>query len=305
MKTILISVVLVFAALFGKSQVWAPPGATWHYDWVEMATDGFAKVQYVKDSIVGGKLCKVLKIEEHTYNWITQTYNNSVIGYEYTWLDNEVVYYYRYNQFFKLYDFNSISGSSWEVAGWNQNNPCDSAGSIIVDSTGTTTINSFSLKYLKVSPGQNSDWEFPDKIIERIGCLGYMFPLPNCIIDIPGPGQLRCYYDDEFGLYQLTGFPPSCDYIIGVDENRERKNDIKIYPVPTVSTFTFEMNRPEKGNLFIQIFDVLGNKIKEIETGKMKLVIDIQNFKEGVYFLVAIDQDGFIFSQKIIKTGTF
>ena len=301
MKTVLISALFLIFSCSIKAQVWAPSGATWHYDWVEMATDGYAKVQYVFDSIVGGHLCKVLKIEKHTYNWITQNYDNSIIGYEYTYLDNSIVYYYRYDQFFKLYDFNSISGSSWEVAGWNQSNPCDSTGSIIVDSAGMTTINSFQLTFLKVSPGPNSEWEYMDKIIERIGCMGYMFPVPNCVVDIPGPGQLRCYYDNEFGLYQRPGFPSSCDYITGVEKIHPVSSHFKIYPIPTVSTITFEMNRQVEGEIFIDFFDILGNKIKEIETNKMKLVIDISNFDEGVYFVTVTNQSGFIWRQKIIK----
>jgi len=285
MKTILLSFSLLFGSLLIRAQVWAPPGAVWHYDWVEWATDGYARVQYINDSMVGGKLCKVLKIEKHTYNWLSHTYSNGILGYEYTYLENNIVYYYRYGQFFKLYDFNSSAGDSWEVAGWDQDNPCDSTGTIVVDSTGITNINSFSLKYLRVSPGQNSEWEFYDKIIERIGCLGYMFPGPNCAIDIPGPGMLRCYYDDEFGLYQRTGYPPACDYITGLDTKYQESNLVKIYPVPASSNITIEINSHINGNMLIEITDILGNRIKHIETNKAKLILDIEDLKAGIYFI--------------------
>jgi hypothetical protein len=293
MKTLILSVSILFFSLLAEAQVWAPSGATWHYDWVEMATDGYAKVEYINDSIVGGKLCKVLKIEKHTYNWITHTYSNGVLGYEYTYLENNIVYYYRYGQFFKLYDFNSIAGNSWEVAGWEQDNPCDSTGIIVVDSTGITNINSFSLKYLCVSPGQNSEWEFYFKIIERIGCLGYMFPGPNCAIDIPGPGQLRCYYDDEFGLYQRTGFPPACDYITGVDNNHHGSNDIKIYPVPASSTLTVETTNQIRGDFIIVISDILGREIMTLKTNNVKFVINTESLKDGIYLLKYSDKKYF------------
>jgi len=133
MKKILLFVLLMLTTLANKAQVWAPSGATWHYDWIEMAVDGYAAIQYINDSTVGGKVCKVLRIERHTYNWITHTYSNSVLGYEYTYLENNIVYYYRYGQFFKLYDFSANAGNSWEVAGWEQGSPCDSTGSIVVD----------------------------------------------------------------------------------------------------------------------------------------------------------------------------
>jgi hypothetical protein len=301
MKTILFSVLLLFASLLTKAQVWAPSGATWHYDWIEMAVDGYIKIQYINDSVVGGKLCKILQVERHTYNWTTQSYYNGVLGYEFTYYENNIVYYYRYGQFFTLYDFNSIGGSSWEVAGWEQNPPCDSTGLINVDSAGMTTINAFPLKYLKTSPGLNSNWEFYDKIIERIGSLGYMFPGPNCAIDIPGPGQLRCYYDDAFGLYQRSGFPPACDYIIGVDNKIPEGNLIKIYPVPASTFLTIEIDDRIQGKMTIELSDVYGKKIRHFETDQAKLVIRINEIGNGIYFIKATNQSGLIYTQKVIK----
>lgn len=302
MRTALLCLLFLAASFPAGAQVWAPAGAAWHYDWVEMATDGYAKIQYVTDSVVGGRLCKILKVEKHTYNWLTHTYSDGVLGYEYTFLENDVVYYYRYGRFFTLYDFSSAPGNSWEVAGWEQNNPCDSTGSIVIDSTGMTTLNSVSLKYLRVSPGQNSEWEFMDKILERIGSLGYMFPGPNCMVDIPGPGQLRCYYDDAFGLYQRPGFPPACDYITGTGNNHGSAGDVRIYPVPASSAVTVEFARHPGGVLRVAISDISGQKIKKIDTKKTKFDIDIDDLGEGIYLITITDQDGFTWHRKIIKS---
>ena len=299
-KSILLCLVLL-QSLITNAQVWAPLGATWYYDWVEMAVDGYAQIRYVNDSMVGGKLCKTLQVEQHTFNWITQTFTHAVIGQEYTYLENNIVYYYRYGQFYKLYDFNSGAGSYWIVAGWDQNNPCDSLGSIVVDSTGSIIINSFPLKYLRVSPGPYSEWEFMDKIIERIGSLGYMFPGPNCVVDIHGPGELRCYYDDSFGLYQRSGFPPNCDYIVGMNDISKENNWLKIYPVPAPTVITVEINKPIKGKIMIVISDTEGNIIRNIESAETKLAINIEDLPSGMYFAKVISGDD-IKSVKIIKS---
>jgi len=153
-----------------------------------------------------------------------------------------------------------------------------------------------------VSPGQNSQWEFYAKILERIGSLGYMFPGPNCLTDIAGPGMLRCYYDNEFGLYKRSGFPPTCDYITGIADDL-RKNDVKIYPVPTSSTLTIEVTELYKGDLRIEISNSLGCSLRSFYTDKLKSVINLEDLTEGLYFITISNHNGYRWSQKIIKNA--
>jgi hypothetical protein len=302
MKLFLLSFLLIFSSSLSMAQVWAPPGATWHYDWAQMWFSGYVEIQYTGDSVIEGKSCKILKKERHSYDWVNHIYETSLLGYEYTYMENNVVYYYRFGKFFKLYDFNASPTSSWEVAGWDQSSPCDSNGSIVTVNTGMTNINNYSFKYLAVSPGLNSDWGFSsDTIIERIGSLGYMFPEPGCVVDLSEGGQLRCYYDDSFGLFE-RGSSPSCDYITGVDKINMAGNLIKIYPVPANSVITLEIDKRKKGKTKIEIFDIFGNRMKKIETDERKLIIDIEALKSGIYIIVVKDQSGFIWRQKIIKT---
>jgi len=301
MKTLLLSLLLYFASSLTMAQVWAPSGATWHYDWAAMWYSGYVKIKYIGDTIVDGKSSKILIKERFTYDWVNHIYSNNVIGYEYTYLENNIVYYYRYGQFFKLYDFNSVANDSWKVAGWDLSHPCGDTAIVVVDSTGFTTINSISLRYLKVSPGPNSYWAFSsDTIIERIGSLGYMFPEPTCLVDVYEGGPLRCYYDDSFGLYE-RGSAPACDYITGLADNHPERNFFKVYPVPATSIIILEFTRQVKGKMMIEIFDILGNKMKNIETDKVKLIIDVEDLKSGIYFISVTDQSGFIWKQKIIK----
>lgn len=283
------------------AQVWAPSGATWYYDYVNFWVSGYVKIQYTGDSTVGGKSCKVLKKELDRYDWLNHIYSQNIIGYEFTYQENNIVFYYRYGQFFKLYDFNSIINDSWKVAGWDSSQLCGDTAIVVVDSTGFTTISSISLKYLKISPGPNSYWAFSsDTIIERIGCLGYMFPEPTCVVDLFEGGSLRCYYDDSFGLYE-RGSAPACDYITGVEDNHPERNFFNVYPVPATSIITLEFTKPVKGMRMIEIFDILGNRMKKIVTDKVNLIIDVEDLKSGIYFISVMDQSGLNLKQKIIK----
>ena len=313
MKKLFFVFIILVVSLLIKAQVWAPTGATWHYNWVEMAESGYVKIQYASDSIVGGKLCKVLKKERYSYDWINQIYSGGVIGYEYTYFENNTVYYYRYGQFFKLYDFTATSGSSWEVAGWDPPFVCDSTGTIIVDSVGTTIINSFSLNYLNISPGSTSEWSLGERIIERIGSLGYMFPEPICVADVYEGGSLRCYYDDSFGLYQIPGYAHTCDYITRIDKNPHRRSDIKIYPIPASSTITIEINNQGKDNLIIelphnngeielQLFDLTGRlqSTTYITLNQEKALINVSTLKPGIYLLKITDGEMMIGVKKVV-----
>ena len=301
MKTNFLFFLCLFAILSTEAQVWAPSGATWHYDWASMWYSGYVKVNYTGDTIVDGKSCKILKKERFTYDWVNHIYSNNVIGYEYTYLENNIVYYYRYGKFFKLYDFNSVTNDSWKVAGWDSSHPCGDTAIVVVDTIGLTMLNSFSLKYLTVSPNQNATWAFSsDTIIERIGSLGYMFPEPICVVDLYEGGALRCYYDDSFGLFE-RGSAPACDYITGVEDYHQERNFFNVYPVPATSIITLEFTKHIIGKTMIEIFDILGNRMKAITTDKIKLIIDIEDLKSGIYFISVTDQIGFSMKQKIIK----
>ena len=301
MKTIFLFLSLVFVSTISMAQVWAPAGATWHYDYVNFWVTGYVEIQYSADTIITGKTCKILTKKLHSYDFIQHTYSTSLIGYEYTYEENNIVYYYRYGQFFKLYDFNAMPGGSWVIAGWNSPQPCDSMAVVDVDSTGLTTINSDSLKVLKISPEQNATWAFSsDSILERIGSLGYMFPEPTCVVDLFEGGSLRCYYDNSFGLYE-RGAAPNCEYITGTDNIIPEKEIAKVYPLPATTSMTIELSKQPKGNVHIELLDLTGNRIRTIETDNTKVEIYLGDLRAGIYFILVRDQGDLVWTRKIIK----
>lgn len=303
MKKILLSALLLGMTLTASTQVWAPAGATWHYDYAQMWVSGYVKIQYVSDTTIAGKSCQVLKKELHTYDWLNNTFSNSVMGYDYTYLEDNIVYCYRFGQFYTLYDFNAVTGNSWQVPGWDGSwgSPCDTTGTVVVDSTGTTTINGFPLKYMYTSPQEGSGWSFYDRIVERIGHLGYMFPEPICIVDVSEGGPLRCYYDDAFGLYTRPGFEEACDFIVGIDDIRSAERAFTVYPLPAGSAITVDITAPVKGDVFAEISDITGKYIIRITSSTPKFDVDINGLKEGLYFIRLSDREGVIGIRKIIK----
>lgn len=304
MKKILLSALFLGLALTASTQVWAPAGATWHYDYVNFWVEGYIQIQYVGDTTIAGKPCQVLKKEAHTYDWLNHTFSNSEMGYDYTYSENNIVYCYRFGQFFTLYDFNAVTGNTWQVPGWDGSwgSPCDTTGTVVVDSTGMTNINGFPLKYIWTSPAEGSGWSFYDKIVERIGHFGYMFPEPICIVDVFEGGPLRCYYDDEFGLYTRPGFDKPCDFIVGINDAQPRESAFSIYPIPAETFVTIDIKIPVKGSVVAEISDITGKIIKTIKTSGSKINFDISGLKDGLYFIRISDKDGVIGIQKMIKS---
>ena len=303
MKTILFFTLFFLGVAFTQAQVWAPAGATWHYDYAQMWVNGYVKIQYTGDTTIAGKVCKILKKELYTYDYLHNTYSNSLLGFEYTYLENSIVYYRRYGAFYKLYDFNATVSNTWTVAGWDPP-VCDSTGTVVVDSIGQTIINGFSLKFFVTSEAPNNYWGFGIyRVIERIGSQGYMFPEPSCVVDISEGGPLRCYYDDTFGLYQRPGFPPECDYITSIDPVQRQREEVKIYPIPTSSSIKIDFSSMRKETRSIVLSDLLGNLLKTMQTEKPKVVMDLSSLNEGLYFVRISNSSGATEVMKIVKSG--
>lgn len=187
-----------FILLFlnSSAQIWSPPGATWYYSYSSNLKEGYVEIKYIGDTIILGKGAKILQKKRYTYNF-PGVYDTTLIGYEYTLIENNIVYYFRFGQFYKLYDFNSFAGDKWVVAGYGLNGLCDTLQEIKVDSIGLTNINGFNLKYQRINT-KLTVWSLGSKLIERIGCIdSYMFPeLNQCIVDLNEGGPLRCYYGE-------------------------------------------------------------------------------------------------------------
>lgn len=76
-------------------------------------------------------------------------------------------------------------------------------------------------------------------------------------------------------------------------------DDPKAYPNPFKSKITI----PTKNAQSVEIFSVLGEKVKTIETGMLdKITVDLSDLRKGVYFYVLKDETGVLETRKILKT---
>ena len=286
----------------GSQSVWAPPGATWHYNYVHFATSGYVEIKYVGDSIISGITSKVLRKTMNYYDATTNTSGTYIMGEEYTYLSNDTVFRYLDGKYHMLYDFSAGEGDYWEITASPNNLPCDSLAVMNIDSVNTTTINSFTLKSITASDsidpsiGGPSGYMGWSKVIERIGPLGYMFPELACVMDANEGGGLICYYDSTFGLYE-TGLAQNCG-VVGIEEYNDKILGFSSFPNPFADQLTLEFN--DHSNYEIKVFDLVGKELLVLNVLGSSHVLSTSHLPAGIYIIQVRSEDR-TGIQKLIK----
>ncbi|HSZ71503.1 MAG TPA: hypothetical protein VK750_02435 [Cytophagaceae bacterium] len=94
-----------------SGQDFAPVGAIWHYNNIESffgPSQGYIKVESVKDTILKGIICKKIKSTR-----FYSSGNSNFIGYSYVYTDGGIVYRLASDStFLVLYNFNALVGDS-------------------------------------------------------------------------------------------------------------------------------------------------------------------------------------------------
>ena len=274
---------LIFLICFNSNylcaQFWVTPGATWHYSFDQMLSYGYVKIEKIGDTLINSINCDVLQKTQFGYT-SPGNYDTINLGREFIYLDSNIVRVYRNNNFWTLYDFNAVIGTTWTCAG--NNSSCPQIGEFIVDSIGYLFLNGDSLKVLYTKPHNNSQWTYTAEIVEKIGCISYMFPQPRCISDALEGGLLRCYNDSSGWMY-ISGISQTCEYInhIPIINNLLIYD---IYPNPAVDYFILKFNDfINNKKKTINIYDTNGNIVEKLETYNNDLVYSTINLKAGFY----------------------
>ena len=302
-KNLLIVLVVFLNSWHVKSQTsWAEPQATWFYTFDHFAYAQYVKIEKVGDTLINGINCDVLQKTRIGYDYSQSIFDTINLGREYTCisLDGDTVLNFRSNQFYVLYIFSALPGDTWILRGNNSN--CALIDTIRVDSIGTTIINSDTLRYLWTSKVSNSlGWYFTGKIVEKIGCIGYMFPEPYCqIIDINEGGLFRCY-DDSLSWSFSSGIVPTCDYTTSIGELKGDQNGITIFPNPFLNTAEIIIPKKfDEQKISFKVFNEYGEEILKDNNLASVRFIDGQNLSSGIYFWIA-----YYYDKKILSTGKF
>lgn len=275
---------IIFFPIICLSQNWAENNAVWYYNQIDYGppfNHDYLKYYAIGDTVILGDSAKILKQE---YLSIYDTSSTQIIMKS----ENNQVFLYdsTINSYELIYNFNALPGDTISV--YCQGASQDTTIQIVVDSISTININGNILGVQYVSQPVYQEYYMTGTIIETIGWTGFMFPIHSWA-DPPFGGSLRCYEDNNTGLYQLSTF--ACDYITSLNLPQTKKT--KVFPNPTNGIVIIES---EEFN-FVELIDINGNKIYSGKETK----IDISNYSDGLYLVKVVSNGGMKIEKIILK----
>jgi hypothetical protein len=210
---------------------------------------------------------------------------------------NDSVFFYKDGEFHLLHDFSAEAGDTI-VIGWYQTGSGDPL-LMIVDSTSTIDINGETRIIQYVNCGDGLVVEYADEVIEGIGSTYYMFP----VADGELYGSLRCYEDDNVGLF-LSPYHPNhgwnfedCDQILtGISEVVSDSKMIA-YPNPFTTSITIEYELYTLSTIHITVYNMMGEMVYEepeqtMLPGIHSVKLSPDHLSPGMYYAMLRSEDG-------------
>ncbi|MDA3943082.1 MAG: T9SS type A sorting domain-containing protein [Bacteroidetes bacterium] len=275
-------------------------GASWHYDYLNFYVSGYIHIWHTGDTLIQGMPAGIVKKEGHYYNQDLLSYYQQDLGKEYFSSDGDRVYVYRHEQFYTLWDFSAAVGDSWIIPGSNDMY-CDSTALVTVEETGDTLINGQMLRWfvLDYFGDENGQWNYYGKIIERFGPADdYLLPSPTCMADAFEGGPLRCYEDDDFGLFE-TGIAQSCDYLVSVGE-QQADAGFAMHPNPATDEVFIRIEIAQPAKVIVTVYGMDGRLLMQSKetsrNGAHTVTLNTSKLRLGSYEVVVQTETGF--SQK-------
>jgi hypothetical protein len=309
-----LSFFFLFVSSYFYGQMWAPPGATWHYSVyvpnMNWWYDGVYELNYTNTVTVNSIVCKQITGKyvgiSGFQNGPTQTISNYPIFKTYE--DNAVVYLYNSesNAFDTIVNFNAAIGDKWRIIEFVKapSQPCSTMMAhpiVTVLDTNHVTINGFNLKRIVVS------WQLygntiTETIIERLSCISaFLFPKVQCVVDGPAFGRFICYSDNTFPQYMIPGVE-TCQFVrTNIEELSGTGGNIRYFPSPVTDKLKINLGHQAE-NFKLRFTNALGYDISvsqwSIEGEIVEL--DCSLLKSGIY-LVTISSDYGNRSFKVVK----
>ncbi len=87
----------------------------------------------------------------------------------------------------------------------------------------------------------------------------------------------------------------------GIFENNENNFEFTVYPNPAYDRFVVEFKKRNAKNRSLQLFDMPGKLIKQINSAQLKESVDVNNLGAGIYFIKITEDDRTITQKLIVK----
>lgn len=199
---------------------------------------------------------------------------------------------------FLLYDFSLNEGDSFRMQNPYSPFPQD-GGFFVLDSIVERPLedgNEYKHFYFSPEPGnttsfKNSVW------IEGVGSLS-LISAPGGDPDINGVGELSCFFKNAEIFYSNLNSIESC-IPVHLEVEKYSLNNVILSKINNVDQCVLNNAKDIKT---VVVYDISGKKLEEIATeGKNSVKIDLSNYKDGIYILLAKGYNNNKKSFKVIK----
>jgi len=289
---------------FGQS-LWFQEGSTWVHRVIQLDAGGYAETTIEKDTVINGISCKKLVSTYKVFDFnppfpLIASGDADAPVYMYASADDNEVYFYEEGVFKKIYDFTAQVGDIIELP-YNTTNGVSSLcpnNNFIIDSVGTDNIDGVDLKWMSVSPTEETQNFYDGKIYQKMGSTSWFFTTlvaPGICIgtieDMNFIDEFRCFSDNNFefkhqGIIDFYGgncyFPDTTT--VGITEISDNAK-LKVFPNPVLDYLNLETEEASISN--VNIFNILGVEVLSTELSQGSKTVDCQRLKPGIYFLKA------------------
>lgn len=296
MKHLLLSSLLVLAsystarAQSANPAIWCPPGATWVYGYGGLFESGTVTVRYTSDIVVGGQPAQVLtRVVNSGYYLAPGVYMPgppyslpSVI----TRAVGDRVEVQANGQFYTLYDFAALPGSSWLTAPVTPQGACPSGLVWVnVDSVGRQQVGGRSLRWfrahLTAAAGTTIAGNWPGRIYEQLGNVAqYMQPQsPICGGTDPG-------FMGALTTFQASGWP-TIGYngtLLASTQALAEAAGFAVYPNPSAGARLLTLKLPvaTTPNAQLVLLDNVGRHVRQQQAASGQ-GLDVHGLPAGLY----------------------
>ncbi len=256
-----------------------------------------SEYQYIVtgDTIIANEVFRKISLSGQDRNPVDETWTFWSSGYHGCYRNdiiNKRVYFIPKDSINEilLYDFNlNVNDTLPETLVYNQSE----YNAITVDQIDSVLINN---RYLKRYHLDNAGFE-RQYLIEGIGStLGLLSPITPFF---EHHFILLCFKNDYNSLYYQDYSDPNCDLISMIQEENINHSDIEIFPNPVANIFTIENSQNRE--LFLEIFNSKGQRVKAIMKTENRNSINISDLNAGLYFIKISENGVQIKTLKLIK----
>lgn len=273
--------------------LWCPAGAQWTYSYGLFNEFGTVTVRYQRDTLVAGQPVQLLICQIRSSFWVVFP-TVSVPGPAYalpsvvTRVVADRVEVLANGQFYTLYDFAALPGSSWPTAPVTPQGPCPQGLVLVtVDSVGRQQVGGRSLRWFRAhltaptGPQNAGDWT--GRIYEQLGNVArYMQPQSaGCRGTDPG-------YMGPMVSYQATGVPvvrynPATGTLLATAESRAVAAGFTVFPNPSTGLSSVELPAGLGPDAHLTLVDLTGRQVRAFSIGRQ---LDLRGLPAGAYTLL-------------------